>query len=550
MSPDVRRTLQERLLSDEGPEVCFLSDRDLSVTTERLSRATLRQRALAAAGVLARGGVRRGDRVVLVLGTSPDFIAWFLGVLAIGAVSVPSPSAEILATRAMIERVRSTIAAAKPAAVVAEPRVVTRLVRAGIDAPTWLTPDTATTERAIDRLDTSDIAFLQYTAGSTGQPKGVVVTPENLHANLTGIGEAVAVSADDRVLSWLPLHHDMGLIGALLFALFWRLPLFIGSPRGFISQPSAWLRAIAAKRATLSPAPHFAYSICAYKVPDAALAGVDLGCWRLALDGSEPIRAQGVERFIERFARFGFSPQAYFPVYGLAEATLAATMPPLGQGALIDRRGHARYVSVGRALPHHRLEIRDPESGAPLPDGTAGEIWIAGPSVSPRYFHEPQDVVREALRTGDLGYVEQGQLFVVDRLKDLIIRAGENYYPADLETLVEAIDGVRTGHSVAFSVPGTEDVSERLIIAAELRPGAKAATVAEEVRRALLASVGIAPDDVVLLPPRTLPRTPSGKRMRHYVRQLYLDGRLQAQAKILHKGALRRWLLRQLTRPG
>ncbi len=542
MSLSAHGELQERLLSGDGPDVCFLSDRDLSVISERFSRVTLQQRALAAARVLARSGVRRGDRVVLVLGNSPEFIAWFLGAFAIGAVSVPSPAAEMLAARAMLERVRSTIAAATPAAVVAEPRVIMRLVRAGIEAPMWLTPDSAAEARAIDRLDTSDIAFLQYTAGSTGQPKGVVVTPANLPANLTGIGAAVAVTADDRVLSWLPLHHDMGLIGALLFALFWRLPLFVGSPRGFISQPAAWLRAIAKQRATLSPAPHFAYSICAYKVPDEALAGIDLGCWRLALDGSEPIRAQGVERFIERFSRFGFSPRAYFPVYGLAEATVAATMPPLGQGALIDRWGRARYVSVGHALPHHRLEIRDPESGKPVPDRTIGEIWIAGPSVSPRYFHEPHDVVREALRTGDLGYVDHGQLFVVDRLKDLIIRAGENYYPADLETIVEAIGGVRAGHSVAFSVPGAEDLPERLIIAAELRPRAKAATVAGEIRRALLSAVGVAPDDVVLLRPRALPRTPSGKRKRQRARQLYLDGSLQAQAKLVRKSALRRWL--------
>ncbi len=544
--------LVERLLTPDGPELNYLGERDLLLIAQRCSRERLRLRALQAARALIELGALPGDRAVIAAGNSDSAVAWLLGAFAAGVIAVPLPGLEGWRRRtSLLERLRSSIVDCSPAVVVAPAPILARLRRLGAPIRQAVAPELADSSvpaaGPVPRRG-DEPAFVQYTAGSTGSPKGVVVTLDNLEANLEGIGRAVQVQPTDRVLSWLPLHHDMGLVGGLAFSLYWRLPLFLGTPTAFVFHPDDWLRAISQHRATLSPAPHFAYGLCAYKVPDVTLAGVDLSCWRLALDGSEPIRPETVELFTRRFAAYGFAPQAYFPVYGLAEATLAVCTPVVGERPYIDHVGRpnlalgeagaatepgeadtASFVSVGRALPGHTLEVRDPTTGALLGERRVGEITVTGPSVTPRYFHEPATTQRLRLATGDLGYAADGRIYIVDRLKDVIIRAGETFYPSDLERVAESVGAVRRGRVVAFSVPPTDFGVERIVIAGELRKGRRGKIAAQEIRRAIREQCDLEVDDILLLAPRTLPRTPSGKLMRHRVRDDYLRGALEAR---------------------
>jgi acyl-CoA synthetase (AMP-forming)/AMP-acid ligase II len=493
----------------DTPLLHFLDDRKPSVIVHRLDRDAIARTAAASARTLEAMGVRDGDRVLIALGTSPAFVGWVLGAMSIGAVPVPVPPA---ARGAGTERFARVLSDARPRA------LVTGDAQQIIGEP-------------CDRAS-RDVAFVQYTAGSTSSPKGVVVTFDNLSANLDAIGRAVRVSPNDRIVSWLPLHHDMGLVGALLFALHFDVPLFLFSPIGFVFRPVSWLEAISAHRATLSPAPHFAYSVCAHKLRDDALAGLDLSSWRLALDGAEPIRADNARAFIARFAPYGFAPSAYHPVYGLAEATLAVAMPDVGEGLRAERvsrselaRGRAissyedaiDVVAVGRPLAGLSIEIRSPE-GMVLPDRQLGEICVRGTSVTPRYLGDTGPD-RDRLMTGDLGYLDDGVLYVADRLKDIIIHAGLNVYPAALEAAAGDVPGVRKGRVVAFGVTEPAQGTEGVVVAAEVHRGQR--DLAARIRAAVERQTGIVLREVVLLDPGTLPLTTSGKLMRSRVRERF-----------------------------
>jgi acyl-CoA synthetase (AMP-forming)/AMP-acid ligase II len=319
------------------------------------------------------------------------------------------------------------------------------------------------------------------------------------------------------------------------------------SPVGFVLRPVSWLEAISAHRGTLSPAPHFAYSLCAYKIRDEALAGLDLSSWRLALDGAEPIRAQNARAFIERLRPRGFRPEAYAPVYGLSEATLAVTFPRLGEGVRVDRvsrdalgRGVAEpappgaptsardvveVVAVGRPLEGMRVEIRSPR-GESVPERSLGEICVSGSSVSPRYLGQGGPA-RSGLHTGDIGYLADGVLYVTERLKDIIIQGGSNLYPSDLEAAAAEVSGVRSGRVVAFGVADAEEGTEDVVIAAEVRSGTDRGALQGAIRAAVQRRTGVVVGDVVLLDPGTLPLTTSGKLMRSRVRESYAAGSLE-----------------------
>lgn len=539
-----RRTLLERLLDEEGGALHLLADHDPREIQERLSRTALREQVIQRAAWMRSVGIRPGDRVVLALPTTPVLISAFLGALWLGATPVPVPEPRRgPAGATSIERLCSVVADCAPRALLCEARCVASLtkLRLGIPllAPSLGTGAVPPQEGARSR----DPAFIQYTAGSTGDPKGVVVTLENVQANLRAIGEAVRVTREDRVVSWLPLFHDMGLVGTLLFSLYWGAELYLYSPVGFVMQPVGWLRAITAHRGTLSAAPHFAYSLCAHKLPDRALEGLELSSWRMALDGSEPVRPENVRAFVERFAPCGFAPRAYHPVYGLSEATLAVTFPELGRGARFDRVGRAhlaagealpvddgedepvRTVSVGRALAGLSVQICAVPSGAPLGERRVGEICVRGSSVSPRYLGE-EGPDRELLRTGDLGYLADGELFVVDRLKDVIIQGGANVFPSDVEAAAATVAGVRKGRVVAFGVDLPDEGTEAVVVAAEVRTRLFHRRIEAEIRSAVLRQCGVTVAQVALLRPRTLSLTTSGKLVRQRTRADYLAGRL------------------------
>jgi acyl-CoA synthetase (AMP-forming)/AMP-acid ligase II len=526
----------------------FLSDREPKVIRQSLDRQAVAAAASASAAVLASAGVREGDAVVIALGTGPAFVGWLLGAMWIGAVPVPVPSPTAASREAGVDRFETVITHSAPRAIVGDEHALSLARSAGTTAA-LLAASAPSRHGAVPLAAESEErpAFIQYTAGSTGAPKGVVVTLKNLRGNLEAIGKAVRVSSEDRIVSWLPLYHDMGLVGALLFSLYWDVPLYLMSPVGFVLRPVGWLEAISAHRGTLSPAPHFAYSLCAYKLRDEALGALDLSSWRLALDGAEPIRARNARSFIERFQPRGFRPEAYAPVYGLSEATLAVTFPDLGEGVRVDRvsrdalargvaepappgaPGSARdvveLVAVGRPLEGMRVEIRS-ASGEAAPERTLGEICVSGSSVSPRYLGRGGPA-RSVLHTGDIGYLADGVLYVTERLKDIIIQGGSNVYPSDLEAAAAEVSGVRSGRVVAFGVADAEEGTEDVVIAAEVRSGADRGALRGAIRAAVQRRSGVVVGDVVLLDPGTLPLTTSGKLMRSRVRESYAAGSLE-----------------------
>lgn len=530
-----------------GPGVSLLHTADTARVEAHLPPGALDAGARAVAALLAAQRVRAGARVVLALPTGPDFLAWFLGCLRAGVVPVPvPPPAPGAGGGAALGRLVGVAEDCAPALVV---------LPAGTGAGGL--PE-ALRGRALEGAARGEAgaagapaaphggraAWLQYTSGSTARPRGVVVTHDNARANLAAIGRAVRVRPADRVYSWLPLFHDMGLVGTLLFSLLHRLPLFLAAPASFVFRPASWLRGISAHRATLSPAPHAAYALCAERLRPRDLEGLDLACWRLALDGSEPISAPLARAFLARLAPHGLSPRAYLPVYGLAEATLALTLPSPGEGLRSERvqreallaegralratpgeaAGALEHVSVGRALPGHALSVHAPRTGRRLPERRVGEVRVEGPSVSPGYHGRARR--RGPLRTGDLGYLAGGELFLTGRLKDLVLLGGANLHPEDVERACAGLPGVRSGRLVAFGVPDAARGTERLVVAFEARAGTAPearAALAGRVRARVREALGVEAE-ALALPPHALPTTPSGKRMRHQARALYLAG--------------------------
>jgi 1-acyl-sn-glycerol-3-phosphate acyltransferase len=410
------------------------------------------------------------------------------------------------------------------------------------------------------RLAASDPALIQYTSGSTGEPKGVLLTHANLLANITGIGRAIELGPSDVGVSWLPLYHDMGLIGTWLTALYFGVPVAILSPLAFLSRPARWLWALHAHRGTVSPAPNFAYELCARRIGDDEIQGLDLSAWRLAFNGSEAVSPDTIERFGRRFRDYGFRPEAMCPVYGLAESSVALTVPPMGRGPRIDRVERARFqaerealpasvddaaalrfVACGRPLADHEVRVVD-TSGRSLPERIEGRIEFRGPSVTAGYFRRPE-VTRAVMHdgwmdSGDLGYIADGELFVTGRQKDMIIKAGRNLYPQEVEEVVGDIPGIRKGCVAAFGTPDPETGTERLVVIAETR--AELAThrdLEAAVLERVVATLGVPPDVVVIALPRSVLKTSSGKIRRGATRDAYLSGSLGRRRSALGQWA-------------
>ncbi|HMJ10081.1 MAG TPA: AMP-binding protein, partial [Polyangiaceae bacterium] len=422
------------------------------------SYAEVDTRVRMAAAQLAARGAAPGERVLLSLGRLDEFVVYFLATQALGAVAVPLPAAaEYEMANVVRERIRSVARDCSPRVLVADSSTALRSVAfdlgdatALIDASAPPDPEQALPEHFDYDRGFDETAFIQYTSGSTGEPKGVVVSHANLVANLRASAEAAGFGPNDVSFSWLPMYHDMGLIGGLLQGTYVGIPTFVMLPRHFVRRPESWLRAITRYRVTYTVAPNFAYSLAARRLPDSALRGLDLSCLRLAFNGAEPIDHETVAAFLERFEPYGFRPESFFPVYGLAESTLAAAFPEPGRAPVYDHvqraalaeaqralpasssdPGTLTFVSCGRALPDHEIRILAAERDEVLPERSVGEIVLSGPSVSLGYygkaFFESPD-----LRTGDLGYLAEGRLYVVDRLKDLIIVGGRNIIPSDV----------------------------------------------------------------------------------------------------------------------
>jgi len=543
---------------------------DLREREERLSWGEVRRRALLAAGALAGIGVRPGDRVAIVLRTGPAFLDAFFGAILAGAVPVPlyppvrlGRMEEYLAATARMMAVsgaRIAIAGGATRRLLGEAVERARPELGCHDAAALLASGSGARPELAP--SPSDLALVQFSSGSTVDPKPVALTHASLMAQAGALQALVRPTAADCLVSWLPLYHDMGLIGCVLGALCYPGPLVLVPPEHFLARPALWLRAIARHRGTISAAPHFAYAYAERRVRDEDLAGLDLASWRIAMDGAEPVGTASLRRFAARFARFGFDPGALMPVYGLSEAALAVTAAPPGRPIRTERvdarrladRGEAvpggrEVVSVGVPVPGVEVEIRG-EDGAPLPERRLGRIHVRGPSVMQGYLGDREATARVLrdgwLDTGDLGFASGGELFVHGRAKDVVIVRGANHAPEEFEGCLEGIPGLRAGCAVALgATPDGGDGEELLVLAERAREsptltptlsrrerGTKSegalgdAELEEAVRRAILERTGVRAHAVRILEPGTLPRTSSGKMRRGEALRRFLDGSL------------------------
>jgi 1-acyl-sn-glycerol-3-phosphate acyltransferase len=523
-------------------------------------------------------GVRPGETVAIMLATSVDYFAAFFGVLLAGAVPVPLyPPARSAHFDDYLRRQIGILDNAQSVALVTslDAERVARVLRAPLASLRHVTT-VADLERGHPAevrppVRADDIALLQYTSGSTGSPKGVVLTHADLLANIRAMAQAARVDASDIFVSWLPLYHDMGLIGAWLGSMCIGFPLVLMSPVSFLVRPVRWLRAISDHRATLSAAPNFGFELCARKVRDDDLEGLDLSSLRMVFNGAEPVSADTLDRFEARFARCGLRPEALAPVYGLAEAAVGLAFSPPGRPPLVDRVAREplvrsgvaepaaiatdtlRVVACGQPLPGYEIRVVD-RVGNMLGERHEGRVEFRGPSATQGYFRNP-DQTRQLfdgdwLDTGDLGYLSGGDIYLTGRAKDLIIRAGRNLHPEQLEEAVGAVPGVRPGCVAVFAMPDPEAGTERLVVAAETR--VQDVSAREEMRAAIVDVtvdvLGTPADDVVLLVPRAVPKTSSGKIRRAACRDLYQQGKLTHPARhprlALARLTLRSWVPR------
>ena len=521
-----------------------------------------------AAGLLAQG-LSAGDRVAIMLPTCREFFAAFYGTLYAGCVPVPLyPPARPSQLEDHMHRIAGIVANAGAVMLITDSRarMLGYLLRAQCEALRAVataeelashdaSPALPALSPMLPKVKAHDIAFLQYTSGSTGNPKGVVLTHANLLANLRAMQSASGITAADVFVSWLPLYHDMGLIGACMGSLYIGFRLVLLSPLAFLARPSRWLWTIHRHRATVSAAPNFAYEICAGKLDDRDLDGLDLSCWRIAYNGAEPVSPDTLENFASRLARYGFRHEAMTPVYGLAESSVGLTFPPVGRGPLIDivdratladsgiarpalteNRHPLRVVCCGLALPGHDIRIVDAASH-PLPERQVGRVQFRGPSATSGYYGNPAAAAYlfdgDWLNSGDLGYLAAGELYLTGREKDIIIRGGHNIYPQELEEAVGRLNGIRKGCVVVFPATDVHSATERLVVLAETREdsAAQRARLLAEISNLAVDLIGIPADDIVLAPPRTVLKTSSGKVRRAACRELYERGKLTSNQR-------------------
>ncbi|HID78872.1 MAG TPA: aminotransferase class I/II-fold pyridoxal phosphate-dependent enzyme [Planctomycetaceae bacterium] len=542
----------------------FLTDGEQQ--QENLTYRQLDRQARAIGAWLELSGLS-GQRALLCYPPSLEFIAAFFGCLYANVVAVPlyPPRRNQLLSR--IE----TIARCAEATVALTTEPVLHRIQAIMEPSsvlsdmTWLA--TSHVPEGVEKLweppevDGETLAFLQYTSGSTGKPKGVMLTHRNLIHNSALIAHVFEHTRSGLGVFWLPSYHDMGLIGGILQPLYVGRPNVMMSPMAFLQKPVRWLAAITRFRGTTSGGPNFAYDLCVRRITPEQRRKLDLSSWRVAFNGAEPIRPETLERFIEVFQPCGFRPEAFYPCYGLAEATLIVSggyvkepakimsfdKEALAQGRVAEVSGPddrvRRLVGCGQTMPDQQIVIADPETLTRCPEGQVGEIWVSGPSVAQGYWNQPG--VTEAtfrahlkdsgegpfLRTGDLGFLRNGELFVTGRIKDVIIVRGVNHYPQDIEATVEASHPrLRPGCGAAFTVEANGE--EKLVFVQELerRSHGDPTPVFQAIVRAVQAEHDLVPDTIVLIRANSIPKTSSGKIQRYACRQAFLDGSLRVMA--------------------
>ena len=520
--------------------------------------AELRRDAMAMAHRLIAMGVVPEDRVALVAETGPEFAALFFGAVYAGAWPVPLPLPTSFGGRdSYIEQLRVQLASCEPRMLIYPPELAPMAAEAarlvGTDGVDW--SELATRDAppaALPQARGDAIAYLQYSSGSTRFPHGVVITHHALLNNLAAHGHGMEVDGSDRCISWLPWYHDMGLVGCFLSPIANQVSTDYLKTEDFARRPLAWLDLISRHDGTsLSYSPTFGYDICARRIGSQSHVAdrFDLSRWRLAGNGADMIRPDVMQAFVDAFADAGFKPSAFMPSYGLAEATLAVTLMPTGEGICVelveetqlsggenrkDRPQRFRaIVNCGKPVRDMTIEIRE-EDGTPLPDSAIGKVWCKGPSVMVGYFRDA-DATAACMQdgwldTGDMGYMSNGYLYIVGRAKDMIIVNGKNHWPQDIEWAVEQLPGFKAGDIAAFAIttPNGEE-TPAVLVQCRSSDEAERLRLRDEIRERVRSVTGM--NCVIeLIPPRTLPRTSSGKLSRAKARNLYLAGEIKPYA--------------------
>lgn len=541
-----------------------LSDRGLEVSS--ITFGELDRRAGALAARIVRDAAI-GDRALLVFPMGIECLVAFFACLYAGVIAVPMMVPRRQSTRDSSASIVADCAprlALSTAELVSGARgdLIARFQHTGL---AWLAVDgvddaTAAKLPKLPEARREEIAFLQYTSGSTSAPKGVMVSHANLLANLEMIRATSGNTRRSTHVSWVPLYHDMGLILNALQALYVGATCVLIPPLAFLQRPYLWLRAISDYRGEVAGGPNFGFDLCVDRVRLEQLAGLDLSCWKLAINGAEPVRAATIERFAATFRAYGFDPNAMRPAYGMAEATLLISAGNRGQAIVlraVSRAGLLRHEAVpprddadtqtavgcGRALIGEEIAIVDPETRVRLAADRVGEIWVAGPNVAQGYWRNPEatdttfraqiagEGDRQWLRTGDLGFFDDaGELFITGRIKDVIIVRGANHYPQDIETTVQESHPALRRHGAAAFAIADEAKGEQLVIVQEIERTERARIVPAQlighIREAVVREHDIVPHEIALLRPGTLPKTTSGKIQRGLARQLWLSGTL------------------------
>lgn len=509
------------------------------------------------AAAFARLGLKRGERVAMIIPEADDFVFCFFGAMHAGLVPVPMcPPMTLGKLGNYLESSRHIIARSEAAALVCSPEVKPVVgsllggkLRHVVDTRSLPLDDT---EAPLASITPDDPCFIQFTSGSTSRPKGVVLTHENLASNAHCIMNlGLNATREDVGCTWLPFYHDMGLIGFVLAPLVTSTPVAFMQPLAFLKRPLTWFELITRHKGTIGFGPNFAYGLCTQRIKEPDLARIDLSSWRVAGCGAEPIHASVLTAFADRFGACGFNRDAFMPCFGMAESTLAVTFHKPGTPFGTDRveldglaRNHraqraasdavvdtfAEFVSCGKPFDGHEIGIKD-DNGALLPERAVGELVLKGPSVMKGYYNDPEataEAIRDGwLHTGDKAYIADGNLFICGRIKDMVIVAGRNYYPTDIEWACNEVPGVRKGNVVAFGTGGFGQGPERVVVAVETKATPDQHPEIEKgVKAAVLQKVGVKVDEVLLLEPGSLPKTSSGKLQRRKTRQLYLDREL------------------------
>jgi len=588
--PTLVHVLRRRAVEDGGRPACsFLSEP--SVVSQRLNYEELDRQARRVAACLQR--IESPGPALLIYPPGLDFTVGFLGCLYAGTIAIP---AELPRLSRNSTRLESVIKDAQPkiiltvASIAASRGRLDRSTRYLDEAELIATddlPDGLEDDWSENNPCPNDAAMIQYTSGSTGRPRGVVITHANIAQNSEFIRRSFKHTSQSHALSWLPHFHDMGLMGTILHPLYSGFPFTSMSPLAVLQRPVRWLQAMSITQATTSGGPNFAYELCLRRILADDRKELDLSRWEVAFNGSEPVRAETLDRFADAFQACGFRREAFFPCYGLAEATLlvsagSKSLPPVihdrpkvlsdafpNTSFAREIGSDPRMVSCGETARDHMVAIVDPRSRMPCDEGQVGEIWFSGPSVAAGYWNRPDDTNetfraslaepdrRRFLRTGDLGVMRHGQLYITGRLKDIIIIAGLNHYPEDIERTVEQSDS-QIGVGCCAGFPVVMDGEEQLVLAVELerrswmkifrerkpkkltarwrqvrrkaQPSTYSASSAAErelggnIREAVARTHGIRAHAIVLLPPGALPRTTSGKIQRRTCREAYLNG--------------------------